>query len=390
MCRLLGSMATNRHSRAKLPLAIKNTFGRLDFAPTVMPGTDPEHCRVMFSAFGACLKEQSEEAAALLGELLTETVWDDADLLKDVLQQMSVGAKMSLAGDGIRYAMMRVASYRTAAGAANERIGGVSFVQWMNKTLEGGKDALLALLQDMQRIAKRLVTRERLTFSRSEALPEQTIDMLVGVLPSDGQKPQAQAQFPLSGVRREGILIPAQIGYAIEGSNLYLHGKTYHGSIPVLANVLNYQYLWNEIRVQGGAYGCGFVGRDSGDTAFYTYRDPQPGRSLGVFKRAADFVRTFCASSPDLTGPILSSVSALDPLRNSEEKIAAAESRRFRGISEDEITARYRTLIHTEPEDLLALCGALEDIANDDAICVAAGKDLLDTCKDTLQNVIAI
>ena len=390
LCRMLGSMATKRHSRAALPLAIKNTFGRLDFVPAVLPGKDPEHCRIMLTASAACLKEQAGDASALLGELLTETVWDDTDLLRDVLKQMAVGAKMSLAGDGIRYAMMRVASYRTAAGTANEHIGGITFVQWMNRTLEQGDEALRALLAEMHRIAEKLVTRERLTVSRSEAMPESEADALIGMLPVCGQTPQAQASFPLSEAKQEGILIPAQIGYAVTGSNLYLHDKTYHGSIPVLTNVLNFLYLWNEIRVQGGAYGCGFVGRDSGDIAFYTYRDPQPARSLGVFKRAADFVRSFCASSPDLTGPILSSVSTLDPLRNSQEKIAAAEVRRFRGISEEEVVARYRTLIHTTPQDLLALCGALEDITADNAVCVAAGKDLLDTCQDTLKNVISI
>lgn len=389
LTRMLGNLATERHSRAALPMAIKNTIGRLDFAPTVLPGRDPAHCSVMLSASAACLKEQAENAVDLLNELLNETVWDDTDQLRELMQQMAVGAKMSLAGDGMRYAMMRVASYRTAAGAANERIGGVTFVKWMNDVLAGGEPAMKALLLDMQRIAKKLAVRERLTVSRSEAAPQSAVERLIGGFRS-GAKPQTQACWELPGVKREGILIPAQIGYAVMGTNLYLHGKAYHGSLPVLANVLNYGYLWGEIRVQGGAYGCGFIGRDSGDTAFYTYRDPQPARSLGVMQRAADFVRAFCAGNPDLTGSILSSVASVDPLRNSEEKIAAAENRRFRGVTEEDVVNRYRTLIHTTPETLLSLCPILEDVAADNAVCIAAGADLLDTCKDTIQTTISI
>ena len=174
------------------------------------------------------------------------------------------------------------------------------------------------------------------------------------------------------------------------GSNLRLHGRDYSGCFPVLANVLNYTYLWGEIRVQGGAYGCGFVSRESGDVAIYTYRDPQPGRSLGVIATAPEFLRQFCAAAPDLTGTILSSVSALDPLRNSSEKMDAAESRRFQGLTQAEIDRRYHDLIHTTPQDLLALCGALEAIAKDNAACVAAGKDLLTACGDALETLVTV
>ena len=389
LCRMIGNFATERHSRAALPMAIKNTIGRFDVTPTVLPGSDPTHCRVMLSASIACLKEQAEPAIKLLAELLTETIWDDLNQLKELMQQMAVGAKMSLASDGMRYAMMRVASYKTAAGAANERIGGITFVKWINEVLEGGESAWNKLLCEMRELLNKLAVRERLVVSRSEAAPLSAVETLILGLPN-GTVAGEQACYPLPGAMQEGIAIPAQISYAVMGSNLFLHDRQYSGSFPVLQNILNFHYLWNEIRVQGGAYGCGFVARDSGDVAIYTYRDPQPNRSLGVMRRAADFVRTFCAADPDLTGPILSSVSAFDPLRNSEEKIAAAETRRFRGITEETAIARYQALLHTTPEALLSLCGALEDLANDNLVCVAGGTNLLDTCKETLQNVITV
>ena len=174
------------------------------------------------------------------------------------------------------------------------------------------------------------------------------------------------------------------------GSNLFRHGGTYSGSFQVLANILNFMFLWGEIRVQGGAYGCGFVARDHGDLMFYTYRDPQPNRSLDVMKRTADFIRAFCKDDPDLTGYILSSVSAIDPLRNASAKMAAATMFDFRGITREQIVERYRQLIATKPEDLLRLCGAIEDIAADNEICVVAGRDQLDACGDTLETFVNV
>ncbi len=109
-----------------------------------------------------------------------------------------------------------------------------------------------------------------------------------------------------------------------------------------------------------------------------------------MFTKAADFLRSFCASQPDLTGFILSSVSAVDPLRSSVSKMSSGEKRYFLGIDQEEVDKRYHDLIHTTPEDLLALCAVLEDIAAENAVCVAAGKDLLTACGDALETQVNI
>ena len=185
-------------------------------------------------------------------------------------------------------------------------------------------------------------------------------------------------------------MIPAAVGFAAMGSSLKRQGRSYSGSYAVLANVLNYTYLWSEIRVQGGAYGCGFGARSNGDLFYYSYRDPQPVRSLGVMRNAPAYLRTFCREEPDLTGFILGSVSALDPLRGAEARITAGDSRWLRGISEEEIRRHYRELLHTKAADLLDLAPALEALAAENAVCVVAGKPLLEACGEALQTTISV
>ena len=390
LCSLLGSLATRRRSRAALQSAVKSTLGRLDFTPAVFPGSEPDRCRVLLSASAACLKDQAEKAAALLAEILTETVYDDTGLLRDVLQQISVNAKLSLPGNGHRFGLLRLAAGCTAQGLVSESFSGLTFIQWVDRTLAAGEPGLRALLGAMGDLADRLVSRQRLTLSCSETVSEAALEVLLKAFPADGSRSPAEAVYPRAGIRQEGVVIPAQVGYAVTGTNLRLHGRGFTGSIPVLSKLLSFTYLWNEIRVQGGAYGCGFGGRDSGDLFFYTYRDPQPNRSLRIIAGAADFVRGFLAETPDLTGFILSAVSALDPLRNSEAKIGAAETRFFRGISEETVAGYYRQLLDTGPADLLELCAALEELTADNAVCVVAGEALLDACGDSLRERIAL
>jgi Zn-dependent M16 (insulinase) family peptidase len=389
LCRVLGSMATKRHSRAALPLAVKNTIGKLDFTPTVLAGKDADHCRVLLSASVACLTEQTKNAVALLSELLNETVFDDADLLREIVQQVAVGAKLSLPSDGHRYSLIRFSSYVSAYGVANERIGGVSFIQWLNAIGEGDDETVRALLETMEKLVDRIVTKTRLTVSCSETVGDDAIDMLTGAFPAKGSMP-AEASYEAAGTRREGIVIPAQVGFAVKGGHLDRIGVPFTGSIPVLANVLNFTYLWNSIRVQGGAYGCGFIGRETGELGFYTYRDPKPARSLGVMREAAAFIRKFAEEDPDLTGFILSSVSTADPLRTAALKLSAGDVRYFRGVTEEMIVERYRTMIRTTPKDLVDLCVILEKIAADPSVCVTGGKDLLATCGDEITDLLSV
>ena len=390
LCTLLGSMATKRHNRSALQTAIKNTIGQLDFSPNVLPGETPDRCRVQLCTSAACLKDQEENAANLLSEILTETVFDDLALLRDVLQQAAFGARMSLPAQGHRYGVMRALAHATADAFANEHIGGVSFMQWVSRMAEADDETLATLLKSLQNMAKRFVNRERLTLSCSEATGENALDALLHAIPCDGVQPTPEAAYTFAGAKREGVAIPAQVGFAVRGTNLRLHGKAFTGSIPVLSNLLSYTYLWNEIRVQGGAYGCGFNGRDNGDLFFYTYRDPQPDRSLNVMTGAVQFVRQFLKTEPDLTGFILSAVSTVDPLRSGTEKMTAGENRYFRRVTQAQTDARYRQLIETTPNDLLTLCDVLNEVTEDGVICVIASADQLEACKDTLEQRIEI
>ena len=389
LCRALGSLATERRSRTELPLAIKNTIGRLNISPTVLHGSDAEHCRVLLTASVSCLSEQTENAVSLLSEILNETMFDDADLLKKIVQQIAVGAKLSLPAEGHRYAMLRLGSYLTAHGAANESTGGVTFIQRINAILEGGDAAICSLAREMKQLLKRIVSRERLTVSCSETVDHAAMDALIRAIPTGGSMPKEAAYQP-AGSHREGIAISGQVGFAVKGASLTRMGIPFTGKIPVLANVLNFTYLWNSIRVQGGAYGCGFVGRDSGDLFYYTYRDPKPARSLGIMREAAGFVRDFVKDDPDLTRFILGAVSTVDPLRTAEKKVTAGDNRYFLGIKEETIIERYRALIHTTPRDLLALCGVLDRLKEEPSVCITAGKDLLSACGNEIDAILNV
>lgn len=390
LCRLLDCMGTARYDRARLPLEIKRTLGRVKFTPNVVETEDPARCRVQLFASAVCLPELVGKAAELLAEMLTATRWDDLALLRDNLQQLALNARLALASAGHRYANTRAASGLTAQGAAREYSAGLEYIRWLNRMSAADDDTLHALLGQLAALAARVVARERMTLSVNETVGDDALVRLIEAIPVRGLPAPGPAAYPLAGPRREGVVIPAAVGFACMGSSLLRFGRSYHGSLSVLASILNFTYLWNEIRVQGGAYGCGFICRAGGELGFYTYRDPKPARSLDILRGAADWLRSFCADEPGLSGFILGSVSSLDPLRGEEAKLAAAENRWLRGVTEADVRRWYGELLHTSAADLLALVPVLEALAAENAVCVAAGQPLLEACGEDLEQIISL
>jgi len=380
LTRLLGKLPTAKHSSAQLQMLTKQKIGKLRFAPTVYSG---DHPSIRLAAEMVCLDNQKEVAAQLLCEILTDTLFEDKALLKNLLNQTMMQLQMEIVGAGHRYAMTGACAMLSGSGAAKEIMEGSSFIQWV-KARCAQEDQLDVLAAQLKTIAQKAFCAKRMTVSVS-CHSESLVGAVLGVFPQGSAA--GTMQIAANDANQVGIPIPAPVGFASKASNVKNHGGKSHGSSNVLANVLNFSYLWNEIRVQGGAYGCGFGARPDGDLFFYTYRDPQPGRSLGIFDKAADFIRGFCAQNTDLTPMILGALASVDPLMNVKQKIALAEGRFFKKTTYEDVCRTRRELIGTTNEDLLALTQALENVAADNAVCVVAGQPLLDACGQLLQEV---
>lgn len=381
LTKLLGKLPTVNYSSAQLQMLTKQKVGKLRFIPNVYSG---KKASVHLSAEMVCLANQGETAVALLCEILTETLFEDKLLLKNLLNQIMMQLQMEFVGAGHQYAMTRACSMLTGPGAAKEAMVGSSFIQWVKAQCAANDGQLDELAAQLKAVAGKAFCAKRLTVSLSSNA-EKLIDPVLCAFPKGSAS--GSAQLTPNTTDQIGLPIPAPIGFASKASNIKNYGGSFHGSIYVLTNVLNFSYLWNEIRVQGGAYGCGFAGRDDGDMFFYTYRDPQPGRSLNVFDKAVDFIRSFCAQKMDLTPMILGSMASADPLLNTQMKITVAENRYFKGITYEDVCRVRHELISTTHEDLLALTDVLKYVAEDNAVCIVAGQPLLEACGELISKI---
>jgi len=171
----------------------------------------------------------------------------------------------------------------------------------------------------------------------------------------------------------------AQAAFAELGYHL---GKKADGSLQIADNILSLSYLWNEVRVQGGAYGVGMRTSRTGGMVCYSYRDPSPARTLQVYAGSADFLKAYCEGDEDLDKFIISAVAGTEPLRAPGERGLAADDRWFCGITYETRKEHRRQMLSTTREKLLGWCDTLKTMSADGAVCVVAHDEALKQCEN--------
>ena len=164
----------------------------------------------------------------------------------------------------------------------------------------------------------------------------------------------------------------------------------YSGALRVAGRAVTLAYLWNVIRVQGGAYGTGMGVSDSGNVSFYSYRDPGAARSLTCYRQTADFLAQFCGGNPDLTGLIIGAVAESDPLMLPSRKGRSSDGLYLKGVTYADRRRRRAEMLSAKPEELAAMADALKKLGETGGVCVVGSKEQIAACGQELDQVFTL
>ena len=373
---LLGKLPTKKHSAAELQQTIKLHLGRLNFA---LECKEKDHCKEaatpVLRVICSVMADKVALAKDLIHEILTETDFSQTERIREIVLQQAEHARQFCIGGGHVLALKAALSHYSAAGAAEEALGGYTAIKFsfdLAANFDGKIGEIVALTE---RKLNDAICKARLVLSVTANEP---IDVTTILADYPAGTPVApDAAYTTDVPMKRGIKIPAQIGYGVLASDL---GRAWDESGRVAANILSLGYLWNVIRVQGGAYGCGLrLGPNA--AAAYSYRDPTPTRSLQMYRGAADFLREFVASGERIDKFVISTISDTEPLMSPRDEGAVADGRWFSGKTEEELRQQRGEILATDGEKLLSWCAALEHMAATGAVCVVAHDEALKACE---------
>jgi len=378
-------LPTDKSDAVALQTRIKSELG--GFSLALAPFTREGRASLYLQVRIASLDSRLDSAVDIAEEILLHSHLDEKEIVRRLVKQNKNGYYESMVATGHSVGLHRCTAYLTAEGAISEYAGGIECYLGY-KHLDSEFDSVIdGFIADMQRICKKLFVKDRLILCHAGKRNDEAMQGFIGMLPSGEAAACSESPVGPLGKRNEAIVIPAGIAYATRVS---ASEKDNHGSMAVVRSILSYQYLWNAIRVQGGAYGAGFVARRNGIHGFYTYRDPNPSRSLECFAACADFLRTVAAEGDNITNFIIGAVGDTSPIITPRIMKSLALSAYFRGESYAD-RVRYRDeLVNTSMDDLNAAADLIERLYPLSGSCVVLGRDKLAELGYEPDNVIEL
>lgn len=346
----------------------------------------------VYSAFTVrtkALYENMDKAIELCDEVLYHTVFD-RKRLREILAELESKYQSLCLSSGHSVAISRATSYISSASAISQECSGISFYENIRKWNKNFDKYADEITDKMGRLLKCILRKDRLMYSYISPKGEymklenatKTFEKSLYTEDTRREKPELQLTR-----KNEGFKSASQVQYVARVGNYRNHGFEYTGVLRVLKVIMGYDYLWNNVRVKGGAYGCMFHFNQKGIMGIVSYRDPNLKATMDIYERIGEYLKNFDADERKMTQYIIGALSDLDmPLTPSSEGSRSYDA--YIDGTEFEEVQKYRNqLLDATVEDIRGLAPMLEAVLSDNCICVVGSESAIEENRDMFGTV---
>ena len=378
---VLGYVDTKDYTYGQLFNEINARTGGIQCGVDVFDkANDPEAFRTMFTIRGKALYSQMDFLFRMMGEILNTSKLTDTKRLQEIIGEIKSRGQASLIGAGHQTAVLRGTSYASPMAKFQDEMAGVGyykFVEALDKNFQEKKDEIVAgLLNAVEEIIRPDSFMVSYTGERESV---EQIRKLCGELKKS--LPERTSQVPSVSItcekKNEGFKTSGQVQYVAKCGNFVKKGYAYTGALEILKVALSYDYLWINLRVKGGAYGCMSGFRRSGESYFVSYRDPHLNNTLKIYEEAADAIASYEADERTMTQYIIGAVSDLDMPMNPAAKGLYSLSAYMTGITEEILQKERDEVLGATAEDIRALADYIRTFMEEDFLCVVGNANKL-------------
>lgn len=388
MSMLFGNVKTESHTPIEVQNLIKANLGGLSHSVGI--SGKPGDLSPYFIITSSALDSKREDMKSIIAEVLLTSDLTDKTALKNLLTQSKFMAEDMFSQAGHSVALGRAMAALYADGAMKEYISGYEAYKLLKGVIDNYDSQIDGFIEKILAVHKKVITKNRVTVSVTGELDTAFVDSLVSILPEDGVTPAKSTIKPL-GFKSEAIIVPSRVSYAVIGADAGQAVDENLGSILVSRSILSYEYLWNQIRVLGGAYGAGFLGRRQGFVGCYSYRDPSPAASIEKYKECGSFLGGM-ADSPeaDLTKFIIGAVGEYDTLATPRLAGAKATGDYMTGWTPEDDAKVLSDMKSCDREALKKVAKLLDEAFKTPVISVVGSREHIEANRHLFDNIIEI
>ncbi|OUQ27782.1 peptidase M16 [Lachnoclostridium sp. An131] len=347
---------------------------------------NPDEYTAVFEVHSKALYEEQQTAFSMMREMLMTSKMDDPKRLREIVAETKSRLQMAFQTSGHSMAALRAMSYFSESACFSDMTGGVDFYHFIEKLDAEFEERQAEAAEKLSRLAQDLFRPENLIVSCTaekkslELLVEQT-EKLAAELYRDEADPAAAWSFRPER-KNEGLKTSAKIQYVARSGSFVKAGLPYTGALRVLRTIMSYDYLWNNIRVKGGAYGCMNNYARSGNSYLVSYRDPNLEKTNEIFEKSVDYTESFEVSERDMTKYIIGTVSSMDTPLTPSAKGARSMSAWMTGLSFQDVQKERDEVLSCGCPQIRALAPYLKAILSQNCLCVIGNEEKLEEQKD--------
>lgn len=387
----LGLVSTEKYSYTDLANATNIYTGGISTGTASHPDIkDRNNFVFKFEVKLKVLEKNLDKALELMEQMLLSSDFTDTKRLGELVAQIKARLQANLSSSGHLVAAMRSMSSFSRYALYQDELKGIAFYRSICHIEKELSESPKSVSDKLAAIAKKLFARNRMLISftgnneaygNAKPLLEKVI---AGFNKMSAVGNQAEVHF---NTAKEAFIDASQIQYVAKTGDFICEGYEYTGALRLLRIILSYDYLWINVRVKGGAYGCMNTFLRSGESYFVSYRDPNLSDTLDVYDRIPEYIKSFSPDERDMTKYIIGTFSALDTPMNPEAKGSRSLSAYLEGITYEQIQKERNEILNAQPEDIRRLADLVEAVLKKDSICVIGNENMIKESSGLFENV---
>lgn len=390
---ILGKIDTKETDFSSLPKKIDKIFGGFAVSNDVYTVNQTKYHSLLALNF-KIMASDIQDAFAFLEEILFSSDYTAEKSLYKIVQSLKLQKEYRLQNYAHTAAILRSRGAVAAGAAIKEQNSGIAYYQFICEIEKLLQTEPKTVWNHLRKTAEMIFQKQYMTAvigCEEHDLP--TLETQMAHLMQQLPENEKQAiQHPSYSPRKEGYCIPSAVQYNIKTWDMTELHQTYTGKLQVLKTILTSEYLWNQIRVQGGAYGCGCNFQKNGGIYFYSYRDPNVQRTYDIYAHLADQIAEFQADEREMTKYIIGSINNFDQPKTHADQMDVVANMVFTGITDEMRQKERLEMLETTATDIREMAEFLKALSERENICTIGGSDAIQkdaNLFDQIQNLIS-
>lgn len=382
---VLGYVNTTNYTYNELANEINLYTGGIFSVISTYAHTHDSDYKVKYEIKTKVLYHQIPKAMELMDEIISGSSLEDTNRLYEIIAQLKSRIQMVLSSSGHAISTMRAISYFSPTARYSDMTSGIDFYRVVAKIEENFEGEVEGLVNRLKRMIKEIFSVENLMISlgaEKEALSPLKENVPKFKKSLSVELSAKEKCVPNCTKEKEGFMDASKVQYVARAGNFKNAGYEYTGELKILKVILSYDYLWLNVRVKGGAYGCMSGFARNGDSYFASYRDPNLEKTNEIYQGIPEYLDNFTIDERDMTKYIIGTFSSIDAPLTPADKAGRSVNAWLTQTTLMDIQKERDQVLNADQSSIRGLSKYMKAILDENAFCVIGNEEKLTSQKD--------